>query len=492
MESINTRTPADTHRLTLNGFAAFCTPDTFNEVAAELVEKAGPGIPQAETLETEPESQPETTPENVSTWTHTIHDDEAEKRIKAQHAALISGGVKVDSNRQLYETGTRMAAEGYSNQDRRKREHEARPLARDAAAKLVARVEAEKRRDVEISAAELGRSIDVNGKLKGAGFILGEPAVRGLIGRLKSPALGYVLGLRQRIVDEVRKGSEGSREQVQADKAMLAETLRRECSRYGDVALKLRTRGALGDCFAVVSPGYAPADAPEVLSQILAQLPADARGSYRYDPASTSWELQADVWTPTPVAKQAVGEAFRGYVQYSSRDNGTRGFHAGGGVELIACLNASTYTAASSSARRRHVGSILEDLAESLSVGTQAIETLVKAWGVTRAAVVEIPEGLALQEVVPDFYLSLLTDRRAHAELVGVLPGRSKEHAAKLAQAFHAERRVDDRIVRSDLAQGWTRYVQDLDPGIQHDAEQAIGAWLVNNRSPIEPATLQA
>lgn len=488
-KEINTCAPEHTHRLSLAGRVGYCELDTFQSIADRLVELAGgSGVPRVEPITPDAEEPSDApAPKPVSDFGGELHvDGEAKVRIEAQHASLQASGVAVDVTEQYYATGTRMAQVGYDTQAERKAEHDRMLPAREAAQALADRVRAEKRRDVEISAAELGRSIETNGKIRGAGFALSEQAIRGLLARLGSPALGYVLGVRERIADEVRdaraEGVTPNRERIQADKNRITETLQHECQRYGDVALKLRAREALGDCFAIVSPGYTPADAPELLDRVVDRLPTDARASVAYDPTSTTWELRADVWTPTPVAEQAVGEPFRGYVSFSSRDNGTRSFRGGGGIELIRCLNASTYVAEGRSTRRRHTGEILVDVAEAIEGGLHAIEALTRAWGLARKQAIDVGEGLALTDVIPDLWTSLLTERRGM--LAGVLPGRSAEHAQALAKAYFQERRDPSRLVKADLAQGWTRYVQDQPGDVRREAEQAVGAWMVHGSVP--------
>jgi hypothetical protein len=106
-----------------------------------------------------------------------------------------------------------------------------------------------------------------------------------------------------------------------------------------------------------------------------------------------------------------------------------------------------------------------------------AITALCKAWGTARAEVVEAPTGITIQDLIPGFYTFLLRDRSS--ELAGILPGRTVTHAEGLTKAFHAERRDPSKLVRSDFAQGWTRYIQDQPAPVRHEAESAIGRWLV-------------
>lgn len=410
-----------------------------------------------------------------------VIDEQAKTRIEAVQAKLIAAGVKVDAGEQLFATGTRMAREGYATQAARKVEHDAKVLFVDAANALADRIKSEQREDVEISARELGNAITVNGKVAAFGLAFSEPAIRGLTGRLESPMLGYVLGLRERIAMEISKPeAERNVAAIQADKAKIADVLRHECMRNGDVALKLRTRKANADVFAVVSPTYSPADAPEVVGQILNDMPNGSKGSWSYDPASTTWELRAEVWTPTPVEMQAVGEPFEGFASFRARDNGTGRFRGGGGVTMLRCLNASTYSANAAHVSRVHVGAVLYDINALMKASMEAIKTLCEAWGENRQEALVAPDGVPIEVAIPGFWRHLLRDRRS--ELVGVLPGRSERHVEGLTKAFHAERRDQAGLVRSDLAQGFTRYIQSQPTVIRREAESAIGEWLVSKR----------
>jgi len=420
-----------------------------------------------------------------------VVDAEAKARIEAQHAALAANGVAVDREQQFFATGTRMADVGYATQAARSAEHAAKAPLSEAANALANLVKAEKREDIEVKAGDLAKRIHANGKITFDGLAIGEQAIRGLAARIESPMLGYVLGLRDRIARNVAAAkkaevegltavAESLKNQSRLDRAEIAAVVAYECKQNPDVALKLRARRAVGDVFAVVSPSYVPADAPEVVADLVSGMPSEARGSFAYDSLSTSWELRASVWTPTPVNEQAVGEAFEGYATFSSRDNGTSRFRGGGGVTLIRCLNASTYTASGVEVARVHRGGVRSDIDAMLRGALSAIDALCKAWGTNRDVVVETPSGVTISEAIPGFWRYCLLDRKS--ELAGVLPGRSEEHVKGLSAAFHDERRDKSRLVRSDLAQGWTRYIQGQAAPVRREAESAIGDWLVRNR----------
>jgi hypothetical protein len=460
------------------GESQTATPDDWQAVADAMVDRLGPWDPETSRIVRHVEFKGK---QPLSTFEAPVSDDAARERIEAQHAALAQAGVKVDAGRQLYATGTRMADIGYKNQAARALEHSDKRPVRDAVDALVTAIQAEQREDVETTAGALGDALTINGALAFHGMKLREQAVRGLLARMESPALRYVLGVRDRMADP-----EAQPEHKAMDKAALLDVLQRECRRFSGLPIKLRTRKGLGDIFACVSPDYSPADAPDVLADVIAARPDDARATFSYDPTTTTWEMRASVFTPTPVDEQAVGEPFEGFVSFGSRDNGTRRLTSGGGILLIACLNASTYTADSQSVSRVHRGKILTDLRTMSHEATRAIHALCQSWGVARADVLTVDriDGklIPLEQATPGLFRHMLTARKG--ELVGVLPGRTEKHVERLAVAFDEQRRDRVQIVRADLAQGWTRYVQDQPAAVRRDAECAIGQWIVG-REPV-------
>ena len=462
------------------------------------VQVAEPALPPVLAVVPEGETEAERAERNgVSEFGGALKTDETAKdRIEAQHAALGAAGIRVDASQQLYATGTRMAAVGYETQAARKAEHDKLMPLREAAEALRSAVLAEKREDVVLDAGELASQIEVNGKLRVGGFAMGEQAVRGLLGRCDAArAAGYVFMLRDRCrgrleaaraVEDAQKREKalGAAHRANAkDKAEIAAVLAHELDQARGVKMKLRTRAARGDCFAVLSTTYAPADAPEVIEALVGGLPADAKGSFSYDAESTCWELRADLWTPTPVAEQAVGEAFRGYASFSSRDNGGTSLKGGGGIELLRCLNASTYSAAEEELRRRHVGGILLDVPKMVEGARRALDALTAAWGVARGVELAVPAELGpvpLSVALPGFWFGALKDDRC--ELARVLPGRTVEHVKALSATYVQERRDPERLVKSDMAQAWTRYIQGQPADVRREAERAAAAFVASRR----------
>ncbi len=430
-----------------------------------------------------------------------VVDDEAKRRIEAQHATLNAAGVTVNAAQQVAASGTRMMGIGYATQAARAREHGDKMRASEAIDAIVACVEAEKRRDVVVSAADVARNLVSNGKLTVYGHRLSVNAVRGLSARCESPMSAYVLGLYERIVGYVTEAKAiearpvalreaGDADRVTSlralahdDRAKMADVLCYELTRAGDTKMTLRMRDE-GPCdvYAALGPAYGRADAPDVLPKVRDSLPSDARATWSYDPTSTAWELRASIWTPTPVAEQAIGEAFEGWVSYRSKDNGGGRLHGGGGVTLIRCYNASVYEALGATVARVHRGRILDDVAAMTRGALSAIDALCAAWGRTRNVEVEIPSGVTIEQAIPGFWRSLLTDTR---ELAGVLPGRKVERVAQLTRSYFDERRDTSRVTRADFAQGWTRHIQSEPAEVRRDAEAAIGTWLVSSTRPL-------
>ena len=399
-------------------------------------------------------------------------------RIDRQHAAIQASGIDVakaaTKAAQVAPNGTAMWESGYAEQDKRKKDHDQKLPFAQMAEMADAEIKAENRLDVEMSAADFARGLSVNGSILVNGKKLTEQAIRGLANRLESPMLSYVLGLHDRMIDNSKRGNTAA---MQADKAKIAEIIAHECRHNPDAKLKLRTRnGGIDDCFAVLSPSYSEYDAPRAIARLARAVPKDAKGSWVYDAKSTQWEVRAPLWTPTPVQEQAIGEAFEVYASFRGRDNGTSSLFGGGGFTLIRCYNATTYTAASELSRV-HRGKMDADVERMIVLCKKAFDTAVTAWGVARET--EIPLTAEERKAGDKFLAGLFTEMLSEKPLASVLPGRKADHASALTMHFHAERRNRETLVRADLAQAWTRYIQGQPSDVRRDAESAIGAWLV-------------
>jgi hypothetical protein len=432
-----------------------------------------------------------------------VTEESARDRVEGQRAALVAAGVNIRADRGHFGPVGATGAVSSRHQSRA-REHEQKLPLREAAEQLRECIRSERREDVEVTARALSTKVHSNGKLTIDGMTLQEQAIRGILSRCDSPAQAFIFGMRDRMAANIAafRAAEAAgdhprtsslRALIDADKRRLAGTLAHELWMAGDVALKLRTRTIDGqkDIFAGVSPRYAPADAPEIVDRLIDALPAEAKGSWSYDPATTTWELRAEVWTPTPVAEHAVGEPFRGYVSFRSRDNGTGTLNGGGGIEILSCLNSATYVADGVDVSRRHIGAIVAEAEGMIAKARRSIDALCEAWGAARQDVIidsdgtwiqgpEEMQGIPISKALPGFWFGELTSKRS--ELAGVLRGSTKGHVAGLVDAYHSERRNHDQLVKADFAQAWTRYIQGQPAQVRRDGEAAIASWMVSGR----------
>jgi hypothetical protein len=140
------------------------------------------------------------------------------------------------------------------------------------------------------------------------------------------------------------------------------------------------------------------------------------------------------------------------------------------------------YVVSMAAVSRVHRGSILTDVGLLVDAAVKAIKILVTAWPVARMDVIPVPALVKVEDVIPGFFRHMLTARKG--ELVGVLPGRTESHVAKLAMVYGDERRNHTDVTRADLAQAVTRYIKDQPAPVRHPAERAIGTWLVD-REPV-------
>lgn len=490
------------YRIVLGSEVRIAVYDKAMEVAAEMVEKAGGGVPEIKPCDKDGNlldnaSANDSTSQTMSVVSNVVDlnsqrsttsqysqfgegkqvvDQQAKKRIEEMHRKL-----DIDSSEQLFGSGTRMAAEGYQEQFKRRKEHDDQVLLETAMMQLTDRVGDEIRRDFNISAKEVGKDIEVeHNTIYFREYALTEHAIRGLMTRIKSPAFGYIQGLQDRISFE--SGNYGGNQQaVASDTALLAEVVRYECLRLGDVECKIRAREYPQDVYAVLSPDFGVADAPQVIEQLTSKFPKDARGSWAYDPASTHWELRASIFTPTPVEEQSVGEPFQQFISSSSRDNGTSRFRMGGGINVIRCLNATIYVAKENSGSRVHKGKVLYDTVAMITRATKSMHELVNAWGVAREEEVQLPEKVTIEQAIPGFWKSLLSTKNDYA-FAKILTGRKSEHIKGLSAAYFDQRRDAERIVKSDFTQSWTAYIQKQPAKVRREAEIAAGAFTVSKQ----------
>jgi len=419
-----------------------------------------------------------------------VVDQVAKARIDKEHAVLRAAGLTGIGHQgtggdgeQFFENGTKLFDGASAVVGKMQKDHDDLFPFEQSAEELSAAVVAEDRQDVPMTAAQFAAKLAVkDGRICWSGLKIRESALRGLLGpRLKSPALGYILGIGDRLVEE-RNKDQMDQKVIDADLNKVCEVLHYELMRKPGTAINCRMRIGQRDVFAVTSLVFKPADAPAVVKQILPLIPKGTKGSWSYDPSTTRWELRAQTMTDMSELEVAVGEAVSGFVSMRSADNGTSSFRGGGGIVCIRCKNCTVYIVETGNSRRRHMGKVMADIKSMIAGSAKAITILGEAWKANREVEIEVPEKITLQDFIPGVYTWCLKDRKS--ELMNLLPGRKADQVAGLTRAYFEQRRDPSRLVRSDLAQGLTSFIQNQSTAVRRDAEERIGAWLVN-QSPI-------
>lgn len=404
------------------------------------------------------------------------------RRIDPAAVQAVHDELGTQLPRLYHEPGTQILRQDAAHRTlerRRERHAHAQPLV-TAAAELIDTVKAERRRDIPVTAGELARQLTCNGLLRVGGYQLREHALRGLMSRLGSPALGYLLGMRDRMASN---GDPGHR-----DREHLLATVQHELKQADSTPLVLRTRDEHRDVYAVVSPGYGVADAPDVIPALLADLPDDARGTTAYDPSTTAWEIRMSLYTPKPSETVAIGEPFEGFASWASRDAGNGRLRRNGGIVVVSCLNAACMPIDLNVQGFVHRRGIRDRVSAAIPEAMRAMHRVAQVWGLARTDRIPHPttpagDLIPLEHVIPGFFRAMLTARRG--EYAHIMAGRTEEHVRALSVTYEHERRNHVEHTRGDLAQAWTRYAQDHDLATQGRLEQATGQWLLSG-APVD------
>src|SRR5215467_10392819 len=208
-------------RITHAGITRETAPETFQAVLDEMIAQTGQPWDPSTKIEVIEIQEPEAP---IFTVEAGEVDPKAAARVNAQQDIIREAGYDVGNQHQFFTSGTRMLAEGHQEMDRQKRAHDdLRPLSA-VLDEIDQTIAAEKRHQRRMTSGELGRMLSVNGKLKVDGYKVQEQALRNLLARLESPALGMVLGMRERIAGRSKLGNLTA-EGMKLDKEMMLELL---------------------------------------------------------------------------------------------------------------------------------------------------------------------------------------------------------------------------------------------------------------------------
>jgi len=276
------------------------------------------------------------------------------ERAKADEEAAQDAGFAVAPP--IYEIGSLVNEWGVDNFRSSRQEFEAMPTTEEACGRLVAQVQNEDRRDINVPLTELRMNPD--GALTrgtGNGMKLDERAISGVGSQVTPGGAGYLrkcpTDLRAvnfnhwadaRSLKEdtratgaaVRAWEENDRQGVQPSPILIPR----------EVKMRTRMQANPDDqrervCYSIVSPGYAVHDVDSIAEQVMGSeaIPADARASVTYD----GFKARIDVLFHSNVQPEKVvaGEIFKAGIMVKTADDGSGSIQIAAQVWRNLCLN---------------------------------------------------------------------------------------------------------------------------------------------------------
>lgn len=344
------------------------------------------------------------------------------ERIRLQESWLAKAGFAVAPP--IYAPGTRVLPLGDRNFRLERQRVERLPTFPDAAGRIAATIEAERRVDVD---AELGDlSLTDYGTL-----MAGENEYA-----LELPAFGQLallggFGMGTRYLAEL------------CDAELRAENVNAQLKKAKDRRVLLRTRTMSDEApqvYATVTPTYAAADTDEVLRAVAPAL-ADARVEMLYD--GTGARATA-LWMPDEVVDLAAGDIFKVGVRVETDDTGRGRIRIAGVVFRNRCLNLLVIGEGTvetvSLVHRGDPSRILDVVGQGVERARATIGEFLAAWGHARAVKVD-PEA-TIRRWVEDKKLLPTGPRDRDAIVEAMLRAWRKEPGDTLADAVNAVTRA--------------------------------------------------
>lgn len=406
-------------------------------------------------------------------------DPAAVERLKAQEAAARASGFALKPP--VFALGTRVLEVGAENFRRSRLDFDALPRAEDALGGLVARVVAERRRDVEVKVREL-RMLD-DGRIHREGHAV---------------ALTLAPWAFRQLLDRSGFAEPGAAATYLAEVPVnrrVAEVNAILCEASEDATAVVRHRDEIGaagptgirEAFAVVSPRYVAHDVDTIGAQVDAELrrlaPGDARGEVTYDGHDAAIVLRwhSDIQPETC----AAGEVFRACAGFRTADDGTSSIQPFAGLDRNLCLNLIILDENRQNlGRRRHTGGgIGEFMADALASAVDRVRWFAESWDKARrtpllALLRDVPDGTTGEELVRGAVRGLLASGAL------TLPGYRRE--AGIDEILTAWRREPEHTVVG-LVNAITRAAHESTfRGVwAADEVQAAGARILGFKRPI-------
>lgn len=273
------------------------------------------------------------------------------------------------------------------------------PLVSEGCADLAAKITAENRRLVHVPAREVSMQLDGRIVLGESGvFDLTEYGFDGLVEQLGYGGAKY---LRDHCTPELRAGNVNAQRLIIAGREDAAAAEPRPAGKDAPgpriIAARVRDRapstdeqGVLVDAggpevFAAVSANYPTFDGDKIAEAFARAMPPDARGTVRYDAATTGTRFDALFQTTVQPEHFVCGEVFRTGIRVRANDSGDGSIVVRAIAFQNLCLNLIIVDRACREiARIRHIGTVHElqlEFAKALAKAMRAIEPFLRQWG---------------------------------------------------------------------------------------------------------------
>lgn len=380
-----------------------------------------------------PDPAPASTPAPKSTGDRGVEVDPA-GRVRSQRDVDALRAAGFAPREPLFERGTMVIGLGVDNARKARAEYDRLPLVRSACDSMIRRITGEGRRMVEVDANAIGMQPD--GKLLLAGYPIDvtENGFAGMVERLGYGGAAYLTKctaeLRAVNVEAQRAliaSGEASLAEVYAatssgDRPSKAPVPRRLAARVRDRAPSEKHPGG-AEVFAMVSTGYPTFDSDLIAEAFAQAMPTDARGTVRYDSATTGARFEALFHSTVAPEHYVAGEVFRTGIRVRANDSGDGSIVVRAVAWQNLCLNMLIIDKAGREiARIRHTGNV-EDLRKAfvaaLEKARRALAPFLRQWGYAcsedvkgklLAAGVDLPENDA--EVMRGIFAGLILGRK--------------------------------------------------------------------------------
>lgn len=533
----------DNIKLELGAEVRYANDTNWTQVADQMVQDAGGGVPKATRLTTVAGPQGRTTvPVSLTALGAPVpppsklvpvpfvpsaavaapltHDEAVARGVDASgeirsstdfEGALAGGFAPAQT---MYRRGTPVIALGVENARTSRQEHDKLPTVTEAMGKLIERVRAEDRQDrIEALfglrmdnqgrvAIPAGRFPD--GKPRNTRVLLSEDAFSPLMTQLGVGGSQYLAkcwaGLRATNFNNwaQRLGSDEAKLLALQNQTPSVLAGEQEPSKPQQVKLRTRRNGELREIFAAVTPSYTSFDVDKIAEALQLAMPREARAEVSYN----GFRSVIDVRFHTDVLpeKFVAGEFFKAGIRVRTSDVGNGSIHVSSSLFQNLCLNLLCIdTMQQGIANIRHVGSVTilaQKFREAIEKARQSLAHFLDRWNycaeerVTRETIEVIDESeapITLEKLIPGIFEGL-----RQRELVPL----RKADVPKVVEAHKLDTSWSAKtygVSRTTIANAITRFAHEgQDDFLFEDELERAAGQLLWSQKPLPYASLAA